>query len=162
MVSWKPPSPIRRHLWLRRSTGCPHWDLRAQRFDRAEREDFLRRSGRVARRPATDAEEEQSPVKSSDCATSINRGGHQVNRDRLRLGIEQVGQALRAVETLMELDAEIGLVLDDLNTTAVIEDSARTFGDYARRLESEPERLEVVEERLGVFAVFAESTGRAQ
>jgi DNA repair protein RecN (Recombination protein N) len=67
--------------------------------------------------------------------------------------VEAVGRALGALREAERLDASLAPTRALVETAlAELEDAGRTLGGYAGRLHPDPERLEVVEERLAVLA----------
>ena len=135
-------------------------ELRNQRLERAEREDFLRfQLQELHEAGLTDADEEAhlenegSRLRNAEKLRDAAATAEHILYDKDGAAAELVGRAVREVETLIALDPSLEPVLEDLNSTLVlIEESARTVGDYARNLDSEPQRLEEIDNRLGVFA----------
>ena len=73
---------------------------------------------------------------------------------------EQMGTAVGELETLVDLEPGLGQTLEDLRSAlAIVEDAARTAGDYGRQFRADPARLEAVEQRLSVFAKLRRKYG---
>ena len=67
--------------------------------------------------------------------------------------IEQLNEAIHAFNHLVEVDTQLSPLLDDLHTAlALTEEVARSASDYANDLESQPHRLEEIEERLDLLS----------
>jgi DNA repair protein RecN (Recombination protein N) len=67
--------------------------------------------------------------------------------------VETVGRALAALKEAVRLDPGVEPMRALVETTlAELEEAGRALGAYARSLQPDPERLEVIEERLAVIA----------
>ncbi len=135
-------------------------ELRGRQRDRTEREDFLRFQLAELEEAALDDPDEEDRLEAE--ARRLR------NVERLRAAAataeaelqtddgsaaDRLGRALRAVETLAELDESLGPVADDLRSAlAVAQDSAMTVGRYAEDLDADPRRSDEVQERLALFS----------
>ena len=135
-------------------------DLRARQRNRADREDFLR-----FQLEELDRARLEDPGEEEQLDREARRLG---NVEKLRqfaasaeeelygakgAAAERLARAVRHVERLIEMDTELAPLLDDLNSAlAIAEDAGRTLGSYGRDLNAEPDRLEQVQDRLGLFA----------
>ena len=134
-------------------------ELRARRLDRAERQDFIRfQLQELHEAELEDGDEEQRLEQEASRLRNVETlQGSATAIERILYADEGsasecIARAIREVERLTALDDtldELGQALQ--SSLAIVEDSARTAGDYARHLEAEPQRLEVIENRLTLF-----------
>jgi DNA repair protein RecN (Recombination protein N) len=63
--------------------------------------------------------------------------------------VDRLGQVLRALEEVSDIDAALKPVTEDLRAALYqLEEAGRSLGDYASRVEFDPERLADIEDRL--------------
>ncbi|MEZ4471283.1 MAG: DNA repair protein RecN [bacterium] len=134
-------------------------EVDARRRQRAEREDFLKFQLRElldARLDDPDEEEalEQEVLRLRNVEKLRQAAGKA--EDELQQAndsvVDRLGRAVRAVERLVDVDADLKPMLEELRQAQVIvEDAAHSLGVYRRDLHAEPQRLEQIEARLAVF-----------
>jgi DNA repair protein RecN (Recombination protein N) len=138
----------------------------AQLRDRAQREDLLRFQIReideIAPRPGEESElsEQRDRLKHADTLQRVAGAAADTLYERdesLSEVLSQVGQQLAEV---VALDASLGEIAAQLEAARVqLDDAARELSRYARALESDPERLAELEERLHALAKLRRKYG---
>ncbi|MCA9525063.1 MAG: DNA repair protein RecN, partial [Myxococcales bacterium] len=135
-------------------------EVDARRRQRAEREDFLRyqlKELQDARLEDPDEEEtleqEARRLRNSEKLRQAAGTAEDELQQADNAAIDRLGRALRAVERLVDVDASLRPMLEELRQAQVlIEDAAHSLGIYRRELHAEPRRLEQIESRLAVFS----------
>ncbi len=135
-------------------------ELRSKQRDRADREDFLRfQLDELHKAKLDDPEEEEALEREARRLGNVEklRVAAAQAEDELYgakgAAAERLARAVRHVEALVDVDADLAPLLDDLNSAlAIAEDAGRTLGDYGRDLDADPDRLETIQTRLQLFA----------
>ncbi len=129
--------------------------LKEQLRTRAEREDLLRFQLAELEKLRPEAGEDERLAEELPRLRFASRlqAGTREAEERLYAGdgavSEALGQVLRALTELQALDPQLAPVVSQLEVAlSEIEEAARTLGRYADRVETRPERLGELEERL--------------
>lgn len=135
-------------------------DVRQRNHDRVERGEFLRFQLQTLHEAGLEDPDEEELLEREaarlDNAERIRSAASTIERvlyDQSGAAAEGIGLAMTELEALVELEPGLAQTLEDLSSAlAIVEDTARTAGEYGRQLNAEPERLEEIQQRLGLFA----------
>ncbi len=135
-------------------------EVRRRNHDRVERGEFLRFQLQTLQEAELDDPEEEDTLDREaarlDNAERLRSAASTIESvlyDQSGAAAESIGIALSELQTLVALEPGLGQTLEDLQSAlAIVEDTARTAGDYGRQLSSDPNRLEEIQQRLGLFA----------
>lgn len=121
-------------------------ELTHARLDSPDEEDTLETERRLLR----NAEKLRESTKRAEGDLYSDQGA----------AVERLSRAARSVRELVAFDETLSPIAADLEAAAALaEDSARTLSAYARRVHSDPDRLEAVESRLSVLSKLRRKHG---
>jgi len=140
---------------------------RQQNHDRVERGEFLRFQLQALHEAKLDGpdeevalEREAARLRNAERLRSAAAAVASLLYDRAGAAAEQIGGAVVELETLVDLEPGFAQTLEDLRSAqAIVEDAARTAGDYGRQFSADPARLEQIEQRLSLFAKLRRKYG---
>ena len=141
--------------------------LTTQKRDRTDREAFLEFQLReLQEAELTDPDEESrllieaSKMRNLDRISSLTRETSELLYTQNHSATDLVGQALRHLETLADLDPHLEPLSEDLGTSlALIEETYRSVSQYAEKLDHEPRDLERIESRLAILSRLRKKYG---
>ncbi len=138
----------------------------AQLRDSAQREDLLRFQIReideIAPRPGEEAQlsEQRDRLKHADTLQRVAGAAADTLYERDESVSEVLSQVAQRLSEVVALDASLGEIAAQLEAARVqLDDAARELSRYTRALESDPERLAELEERLHALAKLRRKYG---
>lgn len=135
-------------------------ELIGKRRHRAEREDFVRFQIQELEDAKLDApdEDETLDLEAQRLGSAERLRGAAADAEQTLYAdrgsaVERLDRAARLAADLAAVDPTLSAVAEDLETARVLtEDAARTLGSYGRNITADPDRLEEIETRLGLFS----------
>ena len=127
-----------------------------------EREDFLKYQLKELQQASLEDPHEDQKLKGEAVrlrhAERLRHSAHIVDDvlySRPGAVVEQINEAIHALERLVEVDESLDPLLDDLQTALVItEEVARSASDYSRTLSDDNSGLDEIEERLSFLGAL--------